>query len=191
MKEKIPEKIEAIHNATLQLTGKIGIAGLKISDIAKEAKIAIGTLYIYFKSKEDLLNDLYKNLKNRTVDALQNNKADKDIAYKLKFKKHWFGSLKYRIEHFEEIIFMEQFYYSPFISEENKMISQKYKTYIEAILEEGKAQLLVKDIDNSFLIQAMAGLSREFSLSYVDNPSKIDDKFLENSFTICWDAIKI
>ena len=63
MKEKDPNKVKAIFKATIELAGRVGLSGLKMSDIAKEAAMASGTLYIYFSSKEALLNELYKDSK--------------------------------------------------------------------------------------------------------------------------------
>lgn len=41
-----------------------GFAGTKISDLAKSIGIGQGTLYLYFKSKEDLFNEIYAMLDN-------------------------------------------------------------------------------------------------------------------------------
>ena len=38
-----------------------GFAGTKISDLSKHIGIAQGTIYIYFKSKEELYDEIYKN----------------------------------------------------------------------------------------------------------------------------------
>ncbi|MFM7485318.1 MAG: TetR/AcrR family transcriptional regulator, partial [Cytophagales bacterium] len=56
-------KIEPIYEATLRLVLKTGFNGLKMADVAKAAKLATGTLYIYFKNKEVLINELYSHLK--------------------------------------------------------------------------------------------------------------------------------
>ena len=53
MRVRDEQKIELVHAATLNLVARIGLAGLTISMIAKEAGVAAGTIYIYFKNKED------------------------------------------------------------------------------------------------------------------------------------------
>ncbi|MBN2852616.1 MAG: TetR/AcrR family transcriptional regulator [Clostridia bacterium] len=47
-------KKQLIMNAAMSLIEKNGIAGLTVSDIANEAKIGKGTVYEYFKCKEDI-----------------------------------------------------------------------------------------------------------------------------------------
>lgn len=47
-----------LHDAMLYFA-KNGFAGTKISDLAKNIGIGQGTLYLYFKSKEDLFHEIY------------------------------------------------------------------------------------------------------------------------------------
>lgn len=69
--QEIREEARAkiLHDAMLYFA-KNGFAGTKISDLASHIGIGQGTLYLYFKSKEDLFNEIYavanysKELKN-------------------------------------------------------------------------------------------------------------------------------
>lgn len=50
-----PEKREAILNAAKQRLRKYGIQKTKMQEIAEDVGIAVGTLYLYFKNKNDVL----------------------------------------------------------------------------------------------------------------------------------------
>lgn len=50
-----PEKRNAILNAAKQRLRKYGIKKTKMQEIAKDVGIAVGTLYLYFKNKNDIL----------------------------------------------------------------------------------------------------------------------------------------
>jgi len=87
MKEKIIE-------ATKRVIIKKGYQGLKVSDIAEEAKIGKGTVYLYFKDKEEIFvalinsffeqaNNLIKRAKERKGNGLE--KLAKFIEEDLKF----------------------------------------------------------------------------------------------------------
>lgn len=56
-----------ILNDSMLYFAKNGFAGTKISDLAKHIGIGQGTLYIYFKSKEELFHEIF---------ALTNNSKD-------------------------------------------------------------------------------------------------------------------
>lgn len=56
IREETRSKI--LHDSMLYFA-RNGFAGTKISDLAKHIGIGQGTLYIYFKSKEELFNEIY------------------------------------------------------------------------------------------------------------------------------------
>ena len=61
IREEMRSKI--LHDAMLYFA-KNGFAGTKISDLAKSIGIGQGTLYVYFKSKEDLFHEIYSVIDN-------------------------------------------------------------------------------------------------------------------------------
>ena len=61
IREEMRSKI--LHDAMLYFA-KNGFAGTKISDLAKSIGIGQGTLYLYFKSKEDLFNEIFSLIDN-------------------------------------------------------------------------------------------------------------------------------
>ncbi|GGH28958.1 TetR/AcrR family transcriptional regulator [Paenibacillus segetis] len=60
MTNKRQEKYELILGAALKVIAENGFHGSQISKIAKEAGIADGTVYLYFKNKEDILVSLFQ-----------------------------------------------------------------------------------------------------------------------------------
>lgn len=188
MKQKDQNKIDAIYRSTISLVEKTGIAGIKMSTIAKEAKIATGTLYIYFKNKEELLNEVYKHLKLQSLSAFQKEIAD--IPTKAQLKSLWILALKYRIEYHSELIFMEQFKISPYISKENMEIGASFYHTIQTLFEKGKTEMVLKDIDTDMLIAVMMGLSKEFSDYLILSQKTLTEPFIQTSFQLMWDAIR-
>lgn len=61
IREEMRSKI--LHDAMLYFA-KNGFAGTKISDLSKNIGIGQGTLYLYFKSKEDLFHEIYSMIDN-------------------------------------------------------------------------------------------------------------------------------
>ena len=58
--QKIREETRSkILNNSIIYFAKNGFAGTKISDLAKHIGIGQGTLYLYFKSKEELFNEIF------------------------------------------------------------------------------------------------------------------------------------
>lgn len=61
----VNDKREAILRAAIRVFAHNGYFNSKVADIAREAGVADGTVYLYFKSKEEILHSIF----DRTVDA--------------------------------------------------------------------------------------------------------------------------
>lgn len=58
-KGNVPDKREAILRAATKVFARKGYFNSKVADIAGEAGIADGTVYLYFKSKDDILHSIF------------------------------------------------------------------------------------------------------------------------------------
>ena len=59
------DKKELIMAAALELFAERGYHGTPVSLIAEQAKVGSGTIYRYFKDKDDLVNTLYRHWKRK------------------------------------------------------------------------------------------------------------------------------
>ena len=55
-----PEKPQQIIEAAIRVFARNGYYSSRVSDIAREAGIASGTIYLYFKTKEEILVTLFR-----------------------------------------------------------------------------------------------------------------------------------
>ena len=58
-KAAVADKREAIVRSAIKVFARKGYFSSKVADIAAEAGIADGTVYLYFKSKEDILHSIF------------------------------------------------------------------------------------------------------------------------------------
>ena len=59
MRPPIADKREAILRAAIGVFAHNGYFNSKVADIAREAGVADGTVYLYFKSKEEILHSIF------------------------------------------------------------------------------------------------------------------------------------
>ncbi|WP_349410824.1 TetR/AcrR family transcriptional regulator [Pseudalkalibacillus sp. SCS-8] len=71
MKRKGP-KYDKIIDAAVTVIAKHGYHQSQISKIAREAGVADGTIYLYFKNKEDLLVSLFREKMGHFIDTTKN-----------------------------------------------------------------------------------------------------------------------
>lgn len=70
-KTEASPKRERILDAAEVIFAKHGFFAAKVSDVAKEAGVADGTIYLYFKSKDDLLISLFERRMQQLNTALK------------------------------------------------------------------------------------------------------------------------
>lgn len=72
MAKRTGEKHQVILEAAVKTFARTGYHRTRVADIAREAGVADGTVYIYFKNKEDILISLFQSLMIRFVEELSN-----------------------------------------------------------------------------------------------------------------------
>ena len=66
-----PEKPQQIIDAAVRVFARNGFYNSRVSDIAREAGIASGTIYLYFKTKDEILVTLFREKMAAFVSALR------------------------------------------------------------------------------------------------------------------------
>ena len=64
----VTDKRAAILRAAIKVFARRGYFNSKVSDIAGEAKIADGTVYLYFKSKDEILHSIFDQAMAEFID---------------------------------------------------------------------------------------------------------------------------
>jgi TetR/AcrR family fatty acid metabolism transcriptional regulator len=65
------EKYKMILNAAKQVFAMEGFYNSKVSEIAREAHVADGTIYLYFKNKDDILISLFEEELTRIIKTVK------------------------------------------------------------------------------------------------------------------------
>jgi AcrR family transcriptional regulator len=189
VKPKDEDKLRAIAQATFTLVEQTGLSGLTMAAIAREAGLATGTLYVYFKSKEELLVALYEQAKRQTAATLMRG-DDPTAPFRSRFQRMWLNWLEHRLSHCAEVVFLEQYYNSPWFSEASRSLSARLiKDWVD-LIEQAKAQQILKDVPTPLLINCFGGSVRETANLLRSGVLKRTDAHLAMAFGLCWDGIK-
>ncbi|WJH32608.1 TetR family transcriptional regulator [Paenibacillus sp. CC-CFT747] len=80
MASRKKEKYSQILEAALKVIAENGFHGSQVAKIAKEAGVADGTIYLYFKNKEDILISLFRERLGDLVDMFNSRIEETDSA---------------------------------------------------------------------------------------------------------------
>lgn len=75
-----PDKPQQIIEAAVRVFARKGYYNSRVTDVAREAGIAAGTIYLYFRTKDDILVTLFREKMARFVDAVRRTIADEPDA---------------------------------------------------------------------------------------------------------------
>jgi len=190
MRLKDEQKIDLFLASTLTLVGQVGLVGLTMPLIAKRSGVAIGTLYIYFKNKDDLIHALYKEVKKRFGATIFIGFSP-ELPVEEGFRVIWENSLRYAVSNFSEQVFLQQFIASPYKREDQAMaVARPVMAPLAQLLERGQRQGLLKP-DTEFLIPSLLfGFIQQIAADSHEKPARLTKAFMDNSFRFFWDAIR-
>jgi len=168
------DKREAILRAAIRVFAHNGYFNSKVADIAREAGVADGTVYLYFKSKEDILHSIFdrsveeaiaevkktiekisdprEKLRQIALLHLERLGADRDLA--VVFQVELRGSTK----------FMEEFSAAGFA---------EYLALIREAFEEGqRANVFRADLNAKVVAKILFGALDEMATNWILSPRK-------------------
>ncbi|HEX7333922.1 MAG TPA: TetR/AcrR family transcriptional regulator [Pyrinomonadaceae bacterium] len=163
------DKREAILRAAISVFAHNGYFNSKVADIAREAGVADGTVYLYFKNKEDILHSIFdrsvedvlgaarkqietvadprEKLRQIALLHLEGLGADRDLA--VVFQVELRGSTK----------FMEEFSASGFA---------EYLSLIRSTFEEGqRAGVFRADLNSKVVAKVLFGALDEMATNWI------------------------
>ena len=108
------DKRTAILDATLTLISERGFHNTPMSLIATTSGVSVGIIYHYFSGKEELINELYKEIKLEIIHAMLADYA-LDVPLSTRFMDVWTNYVSYSLSNPTKGTFLEQFENSPLI----------------------------------------------------------------------------
>ncbi|WP_426479310.1 TetR/AcrR family transcriptional regulator [Chryseobacterium sp. CBSDS_008] len=115
MRLKDNNKELIIRQEAVKMIVNSGFDGFSMQKLAKKAKISPSTIYVYFKNREDLVNQLYIDVHNKfEKDALIG--FDAQLTFEEGLWLQWKNRLENILRNPLEYRFHEQFRNSPLIS---------------------------------------------------------------------------
>ena len=182
------DKKNRILLTTLELVAKQGVHATPVSQIARESKVAVGTIYHYFDCKEAILREIYRMIRKDFAVILTPNKEDKtreDI-----FKTYWRNLYHYYTSNPLAFEFYEFIARPPIIPQ--KLIEETKAYYIDhaQYFLNGTKDGTLKNMNISLLVQiAVNTVVAAVSLK-LNKSVPMNEKQLNDAANAAWDAIR-
>jgi AcrR family transcriptional regulator len=190
VRELSPEKREAFLNSALKLFVANGVQHTSTAEIAKDAGTAAGTLFLYFPTKQDLLNALVIRISQQQSESIKS-LLDPSLSVRDTFFAIWNGSIQWFLGNMEAYLYNQQVRDTRIIDattiQESGSYLDYYLTAIQRGLKEGCIQPYAFDLIGGILYQdivAMMNIVRSQT-----DPSQ-QAATIQQGFDIFWNGIK-
>lgn len=177
---------EQIFDATDRLMAKEGLHHLSMHKLAKEAGIAAGTIYLYFKSKDELLAQFARRVFNKFVVAIEEG-FDEHQSFFEQYKKMWWNIWHFLQENPTVLSNMNQYKSLPeFIEISSEMEHSCWKQFCL----KGQAANVLADLDPHmlFLLSLKTVMVVASDIKFLG--TAVTDVILESVIERSWRAIQ-
>lgn len=165
----VGDKREAILRAATQVFARNGYFNSKVADIARVAGVADGTVYLYFKSKEEILHSIFdRSVESAIREGRKQLETIKDPREKLRrianLHLERLGAdrdlaVVFQVELRSSTKFMEEFSAAGFA---------EYLSLIRATFEEGqRAGVFRKDLNAKIVSKILFGALDEMATNWI------------------------
>ncbi len=185
-----PEKRESYLSAALKLFVSNGVQHTTTAAIANEAGTAAGTLFLYFPTKQDLVDELVLQLGQQQSDYL-GTLLDPSLPARESFFTIWSGSVRWLLDHMDAYQYVQQVRDTGMVSEAAVQESARFFAYYYAAIQKGLAEGTIKpypaEVIGGFLYQDIVAVMNIFRGQ--PDPARYEE-IIRQGFDIFWDGIK-
>jgi TetR/AcrR family transcriptional repressor of multidrug resistance operon len=183
------DKREIIFSATIKLLAKYGFHGFSIKQLAEEAGVAAGTIYLYFKDRDELIRELNTQIIDDFIKTTLEG-HDPEQSIKQQYRRMCCNLWHFCIENPCITHSKAQFDHLP----PDILRSQRSHAWVglqpvKNLFEQGRNTKQIKNLSDDILIslsfEPYLFLSRQHLLGLI----QVDDETLTHIIDASWDAI--
>lgn len=184
-------KRAALIESAIQVVAKHGFHGASLGMISDDARVAAGTIYNYFESKDHLMLETYRELERRCLAALM-----KDYPSQGSTRQCFSHLARGLIRHFmnfpDEFLFADQFLSSPY----RKALSPHFLPDSELggilrFFREGTEKDLFKKMPPAMLLALACGPLIQVVRANAAGFLYLDDDRIAQTIEACWEAVSL
>ena len=186
---KLEDKRERIIIAARRLFVKQGIQGTPTASIALEAGVANGTLFHYFKTKDELINALHEDIINShfmvTTAGIEEEKSNKR-----KIRLWWSNTIKWALNRPLDFLFLQQCSITPDCTKDETSRLHEHRQFFEELIDQGKQKGILKDLPTDIVYQLLTFQMHGLITYLLKRKDLQQNNTLSNKvFEISWDSI--
>lgn len=194
MRTRDESKEASIKARAMEMIVREGFEGLSMQKLAKAAGVSPATIYIYWKNREDLLNQLFREVQATFADlALEGFSPDLPLREGLWLQ--WQNRVRFIRLYPTQFAFYEHFRHSPLIQRCNArfaLFKDTMRQFLEHAIERGEMRPMPAEVFWSLAYAPLYSLVNFHSNrnSCLSNNFQLDEATLELSFDMVIQSLR-
>ena len=185
---KSEDKRNAILGAATHLFAERGLTAAPTSEISRQAGVAEGTLFTYFKTKDDLINALYREIKLELADAMMSDFPRKK-SVRTRMRHVWDRYVKWGIANPKQRKVLAQLHVSEVLTKESRDAgSAPFVEFQNMIRDAIEQRIFRNDLPEELISKSLAALVEATIDLTALNPSKAKN-YQDTGFQIFWAGV--
>ncbi|WP_189337079.1 TetR/AcrR family transcriptional regulator [Flavobacterium laiguense] len=184
-------KKQHIINTATQLFVELGFHGTATSKIAQQAGVANGTLFNYFKTKDELIVTLYFSILAEMDDYIINRMTSQSIT-KESFQSLFFVTLFWSLDNRIQHQYVQQFNHSPYFQQVATTGLNQEEHPLLILIQNGIDLVLLKPLSASFIFSlCTAQINGLFNYIIANDLAKEKQlELIQETFEMLWKMIE-
>jgi len=185
-KPKSEDKRNAIFSAATQVFAERGL-GAPTAAITSAAGIAEGSLFTYFKTKDELINALYRELKLELADSMMSGFPRKQ-SVRHRLEHVWNGYLQWGVANPDQQKVLKQIQVWGGLTQESKQAGSAPFTEMQRMTEDALTQKIYKDVPQAFIGAMLVALA-EMTMDFMVREPESAEMYRTTGFEMLWAAV--
>jgi AcrR family transcriptional regulator len=185
-----PEKKSKYLDAALKLFVTHGVQNTSTAAIAKKAGTAAGTLFLYFPTKQDLINELVMEIVKAQSDTI-NSALTPTLSAQDSFWAIWEASIRWFMDNLEAYQYIQQIRDSGIIPDDIIHQSNAYFDFYYTAIQKGLSEDAIKPYSVDLIGELLyRGIIAIMNLVKTTKDRAQQEEYIHAGFEIFWNGIK-
>jgi len=185
---KVVDKRTAIVDAAVTLFARQGFHGTTVPEIAALAGVATGSIYLYFATKEALVNAAFVERKRAMLDALlAASSAGGDFG--TRFRRAWRQLVAFAVAHPDDFRFFELHHHESYLDPASRAVGERLMgaavTFMREIKDAHRIASPSAEVMVSLVWGALVGLLKAADQNFI----RLEPQLVEAAGLVLWHGV--
>ncbi len=183
------DKRDKIIQAAIQLFVEKGFQATSTTSITNLAGVGTGTLFVYFKNKNELINAVYLESKKKMGQSVMQ-VFDVDADFEANLEAVWTAVVHWALQNEKEFNFINQFKTSPHIGKLTKEEIDGAFHAVHQMMEQGQQSGRLVSLELNYVMQLIMSHLNATIEYLMENKIKDVTAFVRSAFAVLMNGIR-